>query len=385
MHITVDRKELVSALEASTRARAKNSSINALRNVLVQVENGYLTVAGTNLTTTAIAKIPRVILDAHSPHQAVIDPEKILRLMKKSKVERIEIDIQEEKVAIHIGETRLELPSLPPGEFPALPVKKTGKLTASYEFDTSTLREAMMDVMPCVSDDETRPYLNGLCFQFDGTEATLVSTDGHRMAIRCLMDIRPQGCVESEIECLVPLSGVKEILANVKGKKVSGKARMEIFSLKDHRKVRVSLKHEGVEKEIWVKIPDAEFPPWQNIVPRPNGIHIQMDAEELAEVAREAKTFCTDRHRAVHFIPNGISVDVAVENPETGTYSREVSAEITGKVPEKVGLNVTYVQDALKSIGGETVTLHLGESPIDSTLWTSDREECRVVIMPVSL
>jgi DNA polymerase III sliding clamp (beta) subunit (PCNA family) len=76
-------------------------------------------------------------------------------------------------------------------------------------------------------------------------------------------------------------------------------------------------------------------------------------------------------------------VDVEVENPESGSYTREVEAEVIGKVPQRVGLNVTYVQDALRSIGGETITVHLGESPIDATLWTSDRGECRVVIMPV--
>jgi DNA polymerase III sliding clamp (beta) subunit (PCNA family) len=110
---------------------------------------------------------------------------------------------------------------------------------------------------------------------------------------------------------------------------------------------------------------------------------IQMDAQEIMEVTEEAKAFTTDRAKAIHFIPNGVSVDVEVESPESGSYSREVEAEIEGKVPQRVGLNVTYVQDALKSIGGETVTVHLGESPIDATLWTSDRGECRVVIMPV--
>jgi DNA polymerase III sliding clamp (beta) subunit (PCNA family) len=95
------------------------------------------------------------------------------------------------------------------------------------------------------------------------------------------------------------------------------------------------------------------------------------------------KAFTTDRVKAIHFIPNGVSVDVEVENPESGSYTREVEAEVIGKVPQRVGLNVTYVQDALRSIGGETITVHLGESPIDATLWTSDRGECRVVIMPV--
>jgi DNA polymerase III sliding clamp (beta) subunit (PCNA family) len=76
---------------------------------------------------------------------------------------------------------------------------------------------------------------------------------------------------------------------------------------------------------------------------------------------------------------------VEVENPECGTYTREVEAEIEGKVPGRFGLNVTYIQEALRSLGGESVTVHLGESPLDATLWTSDRGECRIIIMPVRL
>ena len=228
MHVAVDRKEFVSSMETSSRVRAKQSSMRVLRHVFIKVENGSFLVAGTDLTRTGIAKIPRVILDATSPHQAIIDPEKVLSLMKKSKVERVEIHIEAESVSVMFGRTSIEIPTLPVEEYPVLP---EGETTASFEIPSTVIRDAILEVLPCVSTDETRPYLNSLCIQIGGETAHVLGTDGHRLAIRDIEDLRH----ETPIEILIPLSGAKELVRNLKAKDLAEGLTMECMNAGETR------------------------------------------------------------------------------------------------------------------------------------------------------
>ncbi|QDV34984.1 DNA polymerase III subunit beta family protein [Tautonia plasticadhaerens] len=55
----------------------------------------------------------------------------------------------------------------------------TEKTFPTFIFEAKNLREQLKVITPFMSDDETRYYLNGVYFKYDGKQLKAVATNGH--------------------------------------------------------------------------------------------------------------------------------------------------------------------------------------------------------------
>ncbi len=195
-----------------------------------------------------------------------------------------------------------------------------------------------------VCNDETRFHLNGVFFESDGSKSRMVSTDGHR------------------------LSKVERTIAN--GPKLSAgviipkKGLLEIRKVLDAGpscKLAIKTPHLFLVQDdiaIAVKLIDAQFPPYEQVVPKDHKRVVTVDRVRLIDALRRAQLMSSET-RGVKLAATKEGITITSDNPDLGEVREEMEAEYTGE-PIAIGFNPKYVVELLTQMASEQVTISLG-------------------------
>jgi len=195
-----------------------------------------------------------------------------------------------------------------------------------------------------VCNDETRFHLNGVYFESDGSKARMVSTDGHR------------------------LSKVERTIAN--GPKLSSgviipkKGLLEIRKVLDTGascKLAIKTPHLFLVAEdiaLAVKLIDAQFPPYEQVIPKEHRKVITVDRARFIDALRRAQLMSSET-RGVKVAATKEGMTITSDNPDLGEVREELDAEYNGD-PIAIGFNPKYVVELLGQMTSDQVTVKLG-------------------------
>ena len=120
-----------------------------------------------------------------------------------------------------------------------------------FTVNLMTLRAANV----CVSKEETRYYLKGVCLQGDASGLYMVATDGHR-----LVAFRDDTLsFETRFEVIIPTDTIAKI-------KVNKKAPQATITIEENNgKKQVTIDY--LDAKMTVQAIDGTFPDWRRVVP----------------------------------------------------------------------------------------------------------------------
>lgn len=233
----IDCGTLRRALKNLTRLVPKRPTTPLLEHVLFEpAENGVAIVA-TDITTRA-----RVVVAAEDPIAMCLPAHALLAFANSVRSGGVEIEPGHRSARITSAGTTLELPALPPGDFPAA-VAHDG-IAAKLD-DAAEFLDALGWVAEAVGTDVTRPHLMGVLVDGD----RVVAVDGHRLHIATV----------SEMNCasvLVPVAAVGLIIQMFDGGalEISVGAGAVCFST--------------ATWTVTARAVDEKFPPYQQVIPK---------------------------------------------------------------------------------------------------------------------
>lgn len=241
---------------------------------------------------------------------------------------------------------------------------------ATLDLDRVPLISAITKCRAAISREETRYYLNGICFTNKDGKLELVATDGHRLhswrfAPAALDGEVPQFIIHRRaIQCLVAL-----LEQNVCTDIVMETAALQAsFAIGDWT--------------LTTKCIDGTYPDYSRVIPTEAKGEMKMPVDQLAEVTRAIKKLNSESVKALSIHRGG---ETSYRNPEGLSFTRSVSAAATGQVPELIGFNVNYLADMLATHLGDEVTFSFpDESGAAPTLikFAAD-EDFTGVLMPM--
>src|SRR6478752_3891046 len=173
---------------------------------------------------------------------------------------------------IKSGKVAYRIVGMPDRDFPKVPDHREAQYAT---VESAVLREMIERTLFSVCNDETRFHLNGVFFESDGSKSRMVSTDGHR------------------------LSKVERTIAN--GPKLSAgiiipkKGLLEIRKVLDSGpscKLAIKTPHLFLVQEdiaIAVKLIDAQFPPYEQVIPKDHKKIITVDRGRFTDSLRRAQ------------------------------------------------------------------------------------------------
>jgi DNA polymerase-3 subunit beta len=340
MEFRIAKNEFLRGLRLAQGIADRKSTMPMLANVLLRTQGkNQILVAATDLNVSLTAELKS---SNASEGGITLGAKNLYELIANAPGDDITLKKAENHWAeIRSGKVTYRIVGMPDRDFPKVPDHRE----ASYStVESAVLREMIERTLFSVCNDETRFHLNGVFFESDGSKSRMVSTDGHR------------------------LSKVERTIAN--GPKLSAGVIIPKKGLLEMKKVlesgpscKVSIKtpHLFLVQEdiaLAVKLIDAQFPPYEQVIPKEHKKVITVDRARFIDALRRAQLMSSET-RGVKVAATKEGITITSDNPDLGEVREELDAEYNGE-PIAIGFNPKYMVELLGQMGSDAITLRLG-------------------------
>lgn len=356
MEFTVAKKDLLKIVARMQGVAERKSTMPVLANVLLAAEGtSELRLAATDLYLALIARVPAEILKPGSVAVSAKDLFERLRMMPDGPVVVVSQDNATTIIKSSGTARRYTLRGMPGEDFPPLPQPAEGSPTLALEVEV--LSELISKTHSSISTDETRAHLNSALFEWDGDVVRMVTTDGHRLS---KVDVKVSGRQASE-SMLIPLKAIHELrrlcdemLSEVSLTPEGEKKKPELLITRSG----ASAFFHGAGTTFSVKLVDAQFPPYSQVIPQSSEKVVRAPRAALADALKAVSVAASERTGGVKLSLSNGTMSITSESPESGDGFDEIPVEFSGQ-NMSIGFNAKYFLDVLSAIQDDEVAICL--------------------------
>ena len=373
MNFTVDRDQLIDVLTGIQGVAERRHTMPVLSHALMTVAGGNLSVVSSDLEIVVRCVQP---VGKGEPGSIALPARKLLDISKVlPKESPVTVTAREGNyVEISSGRSHFRLAGLPAQEFPEMPERPAGK---PVSIDGEVFRKLAERVVSFASSDETRYNLAGVLMERTDPKAgamlRMVATDGHRLAMAD-GEVGDIGEILANRKVLVPKKGVLEIRKLAE----SGPGSIELSA---SEKFLFAAKG---DTEVWVRLLDAEFPDYRQVIPKENQLTATVERDAFAEVLRRVGVMAPDKVHSVKLSFSGKQLEVSSTSPDQGEARDLLEAVYEGPAL-KIGFNGRYLQDAVGGIAEEKVVLQMKDDVSQVILRPEKDASYLAIVMPMRI
>lgn len=349
MRVAVSRKELLRVLGRCQGVADKKSTMPVLGNVLLEtVGKDGLRLAATDLYLAVSGRIEATVERPGSVALGARDLFERVKMMPEGQVTLEVNDGAATTIRASGSARRYTVHGMPGEEFPSLPEPDSG--AEWLELEIAALARLLAATHFSISNDETRLHLSSALFEWDGERVRMVTTDGHRLS---KMEIAAKGST-AHASMLIPHKGVSEL------RRLCDEALSE---LNDEETPKLSLVQSGPSVffelagfRFSVKLVDAQFPPYQQVIPAQSERAVRAPRLAFAEALKAVSLAASDRTGGVKLTLSAGRIRVESESPEAGEGFDEIPVDYDG-AEVTIGFNAQYFLQVLAAMPDDEVTL----------------------------
>ena len=380
MELTVAKKDLLKIVARMQGVAERKSTMPVLANVLLAADgDSGMRLAATDLYLSLLGRIPA---DVSKPGSVAVSAKDLFERVKMMPDGPIVIATQDNATTTLKAQgsaRRYTLRGMPGDDFPPLPQPAEGSPTLAL--DVAVLSELIQKTHFSISTDETRAHLNSALFEWEGDTVRMVTTDGHRLS---KVDVKVAGR-QASATMLIPLKAIHELRRLCDEMAADSGEKKELLITQSGS----SAFFQGAGMTFSVKLVDAQFPPYAQVIPQASDKIVRAPRMAFAEALRAVSVAASERTGGVKLSLTKGSMRITSESPESGDGFDEIPVEFNGP-NMSIGFNAKYFLDVLAAVGDDEVAISLsGEldpavlRPAGATT-TSDKQFLSV-IMPMRI
>lgn len=381
MNITVAKKDLLRLVGRSQGVVDKKSTMPVLANVLINVDGPNLVrVAATDLYLAISGAIAADVKQGGSTAVPARDLFERIKMMPDGPVSVSVASSGATEIKSGTSPRRYRLHGLPGDSFPALPEPAAD--APVLELEVEVLAALINATQFSISTDETRPHLNSALFEWDGDHVRMVTTDGHRLT---KMEAVVSG-KQASATMLIPLKAIAEL------RRLCDEAQAE--PSREGVAPMVSIAQSGpnafftlADTRFCVKLVDAQFPAYQQVIPGAAERTIRAPRGPLIEALRAVSLAASDRTGGVKLTLDGSTMRIMSESPESGDGFDEIPVEYAAE-PMVIGFNARYMLDVLGVLDDEEIQILLSGELDPAVIKPASEQPTRSfvgVVMPMRI
>ena len=370
MRATLERSNLLKALNHVHRVVERRNTIPILANVLLRSDGTSLTLKATDLDLEILEIVPAEVSAAGATTVSAHTLYDIVRKLADGAEVSLETDSEGNSLSIRSGRSNFSLQILPEVDFPDLTV---GEFPVSFSMAGEELRGLIDRTQFAISTEETRYYLNGIYLHLvtvdEAKMLRAVATDGHRLAQAQIP--APSG-LDSMPGVIVPRKTVGELQKLLEG--TDAEAKVELSD----NKIRVTIG----DVVLTSKLIDGTFPDYARVIPQGNDKLMKVDRGEFAEAVDRVSTVASERGRAIKLAMSEGNLVLSVNNPDSGSATEELAVEFTSE-PIEIGFNAKYLLDIGAQLRSGTAIFRLADPGSPTLIQDDDDANALFVLMPM--
>jgi len=364
MELTTSQDILVRGLQKIQGIVERKNTLPILSHFLLTAQDGETIIHATDLELgykgyldTTVNKHGTATLPARKTYD-------ILRELPAGELVTLKVENQG-WAHITAGSATFKVPCLPAEEYPALPPVEEAVFSS---LDSDLFEEMIRQTIFATSHDETRYTLSGVLMVCDGTEITMVATDGHRLA-----HTRRPVSFGKELRVIVPRKALEEVSRFAID---SEEKTVDVALLQNHlvfRKGRATLVTRLIE---------GQFPDYEGVIPKAFQRRATVAHERLIRALRRVSLLSNEKTKPVKVEFASDSLILQSNTPEMGEAKEEIPAEYQGETMV-MGFNARYLLEALAVTTDEQVALELNDPLSPGVVRPLNNDQYFYVIMPM--
>jgi len=370
MKFVVSSGNLLNQLKLISGVISSNTVLPILEDYLFKIDNGLLTVSATDLETSM-----STTMEIQSTENGLVAiPAKILNETLQSLPDQpLTIDINDDNFAIEItsDKGKYKLNGENGEDYPKIPIAEDAK---SVNISAMLLSDVINKSLFAVSNDELRPAMTGINFNFNKDGATFTATDAHRMVRYKHFDTK----FDEEVDFIVPKKAtqlLKNAIANMESSvKISFNSSNAFFKLDN--------------LEMICRLIDAKFPDVNPVIPKDNPNILTINTKELQNSIRRISIYANKSTHQVKLKIAGNELHCSAEDLDfSNAASERLQCEYNGE-DLQIGFNAKFFNELLGVIDSENVNIKLSTPSRAGLVLPDNIEESTdilMLIMPVML
>ena len=367
----IQKGEFTKGLFRSQSVVEKKGTMPILLNVLIETKDNGISITATDLEIGIKGQYQG---DVQKPGNITLSAKKLYEVVKELPEKDVSFRMKENQwVEIKSGKSVFTIMGVSAETFPSFPAYEEEEFMS---MEASLLREMIDKTIFAVSTDESRYNLTGVFFtkreEEEDKKLRMVATDGYRLSLidRTLKTEIPG--LEKGI--LLPKKGLAELsrLLEEEGDQVWIKLKNNNLIIKKENVVLI------------MRLLDAEFPDYNQVIPTQTKRHIRIRRGHLLESLKRVSILSSEKTKGVKFHFGESLLELSSYNPDFGEAKEEISVEYKGE-DLTVGFNYRFILEVLNILSSEEIIMEFEDGVSPAIIRPANDERHTCVVMPMRI
>lgn len=366
MKITCTQENLARALSYLDRVAGKQSTLPILSNFLLETEKGRLKISATNLEIGVVAVIGAKI----ETEGRIAVPAKILSsfINNLPSGDVIELTVKDQHLLVVSTAYQIRIKGMDAKDYPIIPQYKK---EYQYVFPAQKLKNALSRLLFCVSLNEARLELTGVCLTISSSHLRLAATDSFRLAEEVVpFSEKPASSPETDAsQPLIIPNGVLHEVFRV----ITPEGEVIRMALEENQ---VFFEVDGVE--ITSRVINGKYPDYQQIIPKEFALEVVFERALLQRAIKIAGSLSsyTSGEIALVFDAEQKTCTFLSRSQEVGENQTVLPVGyIKGGVSLTLLFNPRYVLEGINAFASDKVLFLANTASSPAALRAVDDEE----------
>jgi DNA polymerase-3 subunit beta len=371
MEISTSKNDLLKELMLTQGVVEKKTTIPILSNLLFEVEESTLRISATDLDLGIRCGCPANVKEGGS---GTIPAKRLFEIVRSLPDAEVRFKLLENHwVQVTCERASFKLVGMARDNFPVLPDIPKPLASLPANICSGMIKKTIF----AISNEESRYTLNGALLLLKPESASMVATDGHRLAL-VERDVQVQG-LKNELRLLVPKKAMAELLHLLA--EVEDETIVEISKDESHLFFRIA------SRVLISRMLTGQFPNYEAVLPRDNTKVVEMDKDKTAAAIRRVALLADERSHAIRMQVEKDRVEIFCSSGEYGE-AHEVLDAAYDQDSLQIGFNYQYLLDFMGVVGdGGKIRLELKDEQSAGQLRPGEQDayRYRYVVMPMRI
>jgi DNA polymerase-3 subunit beta len=370
MKFIVSSSYLLKQLQVLGSVINSSNTLPILDNFLFELDNNLLKVSASDLETTMTATLE---IDSKSQGSVAIPAKLLLDILKTFPEQPLTFTVEDNStVEISSNSGKYAIAYAPGEEFPkAVNLDDPSKTIVPAE----VLATAMNKTIFAAGNDDLRPVMSGVFFQFSPEGLIFVATDAHKLVKYARADVKASQ-VADFIMPKKPLNILKGIL---------GASDAEVAIEYNDSNATFSFEN----YVLTCRLIDGKYPNYEAVIPKENPNKLLINRVQFLNSVRRVAIFANKTTHQIRLKIAGTELNISAEDID---YSNKADERLTCDYQGddmQIGFNSRFLTEMLNNLSSDEIQLEMSMpnragilTPVDGL---DEGETVTMLVMPVML
>ena len=370
MKFIVSSSQLLKQLQVLGGVINSNNTLPILDNFLFELSENQLKVSASDLETTMSAVVD---VESDSSGSIAVSARLLLDTLKTFPDQPLTFKTEgDSTIEIISDQGKYDMAFFGGDEFPkavSLPSPSTTVIPAHV------LATAISKTIFAAGNDDLRPVMSGVFFQFSSQNLTFVATDAHKLVKYTRTDVT----ADKTAEFIMP----KKPLNLLKGVLGGGDEEVTI----EYNDANAKFTFDNFV--LVCRLIDGKYPNYEAVIPKENPNKLTVDRASFLNSVKRVSIFSSKTTHQIRLKMAGTELNISAEDIDFSNKADErLSCDYQGD-DMQIGFNSRFLSEMLSNLNSDEVLIEMSLpnragilTPIDGT---DEGEQITMLVMPVML